>query len=496
VTLNLWDLAQRTRAMRTNPALGYPLALALICLAVAARLAGGSLLSSFPFLTFYPPVVAAAFLCGLGPALVTMLLGLALSVYFMFDPTSTLRFAGGGLAIAIGFYLCTNTLIIALMQSMLQALERQHATARRLELAMNAGGMAVWEYDLPGETMVATPELNQLLGLPLSSRLDVAQVNSLVPPGEWERLRALARRSMESGERFFDLEFQARRPDDSLRWYALNAEILKAPNGTAEKILGVLTDVTARKDVEQGLEEAIARLKEREKDLDAVMDVSGIASFDFDPRTMALKPSPRLNRLYGYPENHRLTIEDMRTRYFPPEGEDYVREAQRRAADPDVRAYELDLRLRMPDGKIKWINGRGEYIRDADGKAVRARGLVMDITARKELEQTRELLLKELDHRIKNLLATVGAISAQTLRGTISLEQARANLDGRIQVLARAHELLTSHQWHDMNMRDGDGAVAAPCRHPDHGGRAGLSLKPQARPGADLGAARTGHQCL
>ncbi|HYS45749.1 MAG TPA: HWE histidine kinase domain-containing protein, partial [Rhizomicrobium sp.] len=220
-----------------------------------------------------------------------------------------------------------------------------------------------------------------------------------------------------------------------------------------ENILGVLSDVTGRKEIERGLEEAVALLREREKELDAVMDASGIASFDFNPDSMSFRPSPRLNRLYGYPAHHALSIEDLRARYHPEDGVDYSTDAARRAADPGLRGYEVDLRLMMPDGKVKWVNGRGEYIRDETGRAMRSRGLVMDITARKELEQTRELLLRELEHRIKNTLAIVSAIAAQTLRGDISVGEAGKILEGRFSALAAAHDLLTRHQWNDMNMR-------------------------------------------
>ena len=475
-TFNLWTVAQQSRALRTNPVLGYPIAFLLVCLAVAARLLAGSTLAAFPILPFYPAVVLAAFLCGPAPASLAAFLGAVLSILQLADSSSPVHFKGGDLAVAIGFYACTTGLIIALMHLMLKGLERQHATARRLELAMNAGGMAVWEYNLAREEIVATQELNQLLGFPPRLALTVAQVESLVPPREWERLRHLARRAIAARDRFFELEFQVRRPDESLHWFALNAEILRGANDAPQEIMGVLTDITARKNVEQGLGEAVARLKEREQELEAVMDVTGVAPFDFDPQNLTFKHSPRLNRLYGFPDDHQLTIRDLRGRYFPPEGEDYVQEANRRVADTGLHAYELDIRLKMPDGNAKWLNGRGEYIRDQAGKAVRSRGVVMDITARKELEQTRELLLRELDHRIKNLLATVGAIGAQTLRGNISLEQARANLDGRLQVLARAHELLTNHQWHDMDMREVVKMALSP-HHASHLGRAQIAVE-------------------
>jgi two-component sensor histidine kinase len=148
--------------------------------------------------------------------------------------------------------------------------------------------------------------------------MDTADVQTLMMPGAWERLRAAASQAIHGGERYFELELQARRADGALRWYALCAEVLRAPGGVVpEKILGVLSDVTGRK----------------------------------------------------------------------------------------------------------------------------------------EIEQTRELLLQELEHRIKNTLAIVSAIASQTLRGDIAAAEARKVLDGRFSALAAAHELLTRHHWRDMSMQ-------------------------------------------
>lgn len=452
--LNLWSLAERTRPIRANPARAYLLALLLVLLAVVARLISGPALSSFPFLVFYPPVLVAAFLCGPGPAVMTVLLGLVLSLYFMFDIGSTLRFEGGGLYVAIGFYTVTNALFIALTDGMLTAMEGQRAAARRLELAMDAGGLAVFELDLADEHLVATPELNTLLGFAPAAVLDLDRVKALLAPYEWERLRDAARHGIQANERYFELEFQARRPDEALHWYALNAEILRGKKQSSSRILGVLSDITGRKEIEQGLEDAVAELKVRQQELNAVLDASGIAPFDFDLASRTFRPSPRLNALYGFSPDHNLTYEEVAGFYHPPEGVDYHTEGTQRSTDPNRRGYEIDMRLRLPGNKIKWITARGEYIRDASGRALRSRGLAMDVTARKELEETRELLLKELEHRIKNTLATVSAITAQTLKGDIKPEEARAVLDGRFAALAGAHSLLTRQQWHGARLQE------------------------------------------
>jgi two-component sensor histidine kinase len=69
-------------------------------------------------------------------------------------------------------------------------------------------------------------------------------------------------------------------------------------------------------------------------------------------------------------------------------------------------------------------------------------GFVTDISARKDAEEHRALLADELTHRVKNTLATVGAVVNQSLRTATSLTDARDAISGRIASLATAHDLL------------------------------------------------------
>jgi PAS domain S-box-containing protein len=70
-----------------------------------------------------------------------------------------------------------------------------------------------------------------------------------------------------------------------------------------------------------------------------------------------------------------------------------------------------------------------------------------EIAERKEAEKHRELLVNELNHRVKNTLATVQSIAAQTLRTSASDGEARQRLDARLMALSDAHNLLTEHNW-------------------------------------------------
>jgi two-component sensor histidine kinase len=68
-----------------------------------------------------------------------------------------------------------------------------------------------------------------------------------------------------------------------------------------------------------------------------------------------------------------------------------------------------------------------------------------DITERRRAEETKELLVKELQHRVKNTLATVQAIAAQTFRDVP--DEQRQSFSGRIEALAKVQNVLTRHNW-------------------------------------------------
>jgi two-component system CheB/CheR fusion protein len=72
---------------------------------------------------------------------------------------------------------------------------------------------------------------------------------------------------------------------------------------------------------------------------------------------------------------------------------------------------------------------------------------IEDITARSQAEGHRDVLVRELNHRVKNVLATVQSIASQTLSRSASLESFRTAYGGRLRALGRAHDLLVGEGW-------------------------------------------------
>jgi PAS domain S-box-containing protein len=109
--------------------------------------------------------------------------------------------------------------------------------------------------------------------------------------------------------------------------------------------------------------------------------------------------------------------------------------------------YDVEHRIRRRDGGYRWARSRAYPRRDEAGNVILWYGTTEDIDERKVAEEHQRLLINELNHRVKNTLATVQAIAFQTLKGDITVNEARGRFETRLMALSRAHNLLTEQNW-------------------------------------------------
>jgi PAS domain S-box-containing protein len=93
-------------------------------------------------------------------------------------------------------------------------------------------------------------------------------------------------------------------------------------------------------------------------------------------------------------------------------------------------------------------------LRDANGALVGAVNMLVDIKERKRAEELQRLLIDELNHRVKNTLASVQSIASHTFRATPQAAEATDAFEGRLIALSKAHDLLTRHQWTGVHLHD------------------------------------------
>jgi two-component sensor histidine kinase len=116
--------------------------------------------------------------------------------------------------------------------------------------------------------------------------------------------------------------------------------------------------------------------------------------------------------------------------------------------------FEAEGRYLRPDGTVVWVHNAVSPMVNAAGEVDRVLTVVLEITEHKRAEAHRELLLNELNHRVKNTLATVQSIAAQTAKGATSVDAYRTAFLSRLTALSGTHNLLQTGDWHGVLLRD------------------------------------------
>ncbi|ONH49909.1 PAS domain S-box-containing protein [Pseudomonas cedrina] len=100
-----------------------------------------------------------------------------------------------------------------------------------------------------------------------------------------------------------------------------------------------------------------------------------------------------------------------------------------------------------PDGSRVPFAPYPTPLHDANGNLIGAINMLVDITERKQAEDRQKNLIDELNHRVKNTLATVQSLAAQTARNALDAKDGYTRFEGRLLALSRAHDLLTKRHW-------------------------------------------------
>jgi two-component sensor histidine kinase len=171
-------------------------------------------------------------------------------------------------------------------------------------------------------------------------------------------------------------------------------------------------------------------------------------------------------RLYGLTEARFLHDTAGVEAKFHPDDMDLMWARVARAIDPESDGrYDVEYRVKQTDGSWRWLSAWGlvEFEgRGAERQPVAIAGASRDLTELKQAEELQRLLTNELNHRVKNSLATVQSIVNQTLRDATNVQAARRTIDARIVALAGAHDLLTVRSWKGADIADLAAAAVAP----------------------------------
>lgn len=155
------------------------------------------------------------------------------------------------------------------------------------------------------------------------------------------------------------------------------------------------------------------------------------------------------------------------------------------AIDDAIRrkgVFEMEHRVRRPEGATGWTISRAVPILDDAGNILEWFGAATDVTERHRNEDHLRLVVNELNHRVKNSLAMTQAIAAQTFRRAEDLTQAQARFSERIMALAQANDLLTGERGAGVSLQGAiEQSVRPHCSREDRLSLSGpsVSLSPK-----------------
>jgi len=215
---------------------------------------------------------------------------------------------------------------------------------------------------------------------------------------------------------------------------------LRDEAGAIVGVVNMTVDISERKVAEQAL-------AERNLQLALVGRAALVGSFAYDIDSEEIQISQGFAAIHGLPEETTHVSRSIWRVGVHPEDLARLDEVRKRAFRHQRGEYGSEYRIVRSGGEVRWIEARCFASYRSDGSPQRVVGVNIDVTERKRADDHQRMLVAELDHRVKNVLATVSAVAACTLDTSSTMDQFVAAFDGRIRSMATTHELLSGRGW-------------------------------------------------
>ena len=447
------SLLAKCAALQTKP-LSVRLAAAVLIVAIAFGvrwwLMGqvGQVGPRLAYPVFYPAVMIAALVGGAAAGVLSVALSVMVVMLWVMPHQSSTDWLGT--AIFIVASAPTVCLTAALQNAQLKL--REAATKRNNDLRLGAvfdqqfQFMAILDPDGRLEAVNDMPLIKDrlrredLLGLPFA---DMPWFHNL-PDLRADWPRRLAEAARQTGPVTYSDTYSA--GDSSLRTADASVTAVRAEDDSVSFFIVQAHDTTEHKQAANALRESAEQMR-------LAVDVAQLGFFDHDHWRDTLSWSPRMRRILGFTSEQPVSLPGYVELIHPADRAGIVA-AIERAHDPaNDGGFRVEHRVVLRDGQIRWLALRAQTMFGGEGDArrrVRTIGVLIDVTDRKQAEHHQNMLVAELDHRVKNTLELVSRLVEFSRQNAKSMSAFIDTFEGRIQSMAKAHELLSRNRWHDM----------------------------------------------
>jgi PAS domain S-box-containing protein len=333
--------------------------------------------------------------------------------------------------------------------------ERKQAEAEiqksgsRLADALAVGQVIAFEWDAATHRSRRSTNAAAILGYEEHDSARGTQCDGFflrVHPDDRESFKA-SLRNLRPDAPSYALSFRFRSQDGRQLWLEETAQGEFDATGRLLRIKGLTRNITDRRTAELAL-------AERNLQLSLAAKAALVGSFTYDVESEEMQVSEGYAAIHGLPEGTKRTARSIWAHGVHPEDLGRIEELRRRALHEQRGDYDTEYRIVRATGETRWIEARCFILYRSDGRPERMVGVNIDVTARKRAEKQQRMLVAELDHRVKNILATVSAVASRIQDASVSAADFAARLSDRIQSMAATHELLSRRQWKGISVRE------------------------------------------
>jgi two-component system, cell cycle sensor histidine kinase and response regulator CckA len=279
------------------------------------------------------------------------------------------------------------------------ARRKQEATDRTTEVLIRQGLPAArlggWERDLATNRMTWSEHIHEIFGrTPETMPANFTEVIEIVHPDDRKMLTTNARRLQEGGAAL-GLELRVLWPDGTIHWQAMRAEVVNDADGVPIRVIGIAMDITERKRIED-------ELRQSQRLLRVGFDAARIGAWEWDQRTGRVTWSGQVESLFGLAAGAFPGTFEAYQQLVHPDDLPTVQVAITQAMASGA-GYQVEHRVTMPDGDVRWLAARGDVLRGSDGQSVGMAGVVLDITSRRLAEQE----LRDSEERYRTVISAM-----------------------------------------------------------------------------------------
>jgi two-component system sensor histidine kinase/response regulator len=265
-------------------------------------------------------------------------------------------------------------------------------SADYLEFAAAAGGFGVFDLDLVTGAVSGTPLFFDLIGL--SSReqkLTREQWVTTIHPEDLEAVVVELGAAIDLGTPYRS-EYRTLSLNAEVRWLAARGQIANDGEGRPARLIGTVTDITERKQLEEKLNYAT-------ESLNIAQTAAGLATFDFNFGRNTRICSDNFQALLGMPPSTPLDDIDLLLSRVHPDDVARSRSAPLETTT-DEPSYRCEYRVMLDGGAERWIGERATVSRGKSGEVVRITGAIVDVSDLKRTEAALDSVQARLERAV------------------------------------------------------------------------------------------------